>query len=168
MKSSDGYKAFQRFSETDYGSSVIKEMISNPKKYKGFDIAEGYKRGAKANYSVLLLPKRFPAPPGFFKTSGQKIYDLAIIYHEFAHTAVFRPASTSDAAITIFDERLAVMNFENPVRIRMGYEPRYSYTMGNGSYTINIITGKKVAGERTVSKYDPTILVELHDKDALK
>jgi len=58
--------------------------------------------------------------------------------------------------------------FENPVRIRGGYEPRYSYTKSDGSFTINIITGTKVVGICGVSKYDPAKLVKLSDKDVLK
>jgi len=58
--------------------------------------------------------------------------------------------------------------FENPARIRGGYEPRYSYTKSDGRFTINIITGKKVIGICGVNKYDPTKLVKLSDKDVLK
>lgn len=38
-KNSDGYRAFARFAETDYGSSIIKEMLNNPKRYNGFVVA---------------------------------------------------------------------------------------------------------------------------------
>lgn len=146
LKSSDGYKAFSLFSDTDYGSSVIKEMLDNQKKYTDFKIKEGTGNAATAEYNTILLPRKFPYQQKF-TTSGQRIYDLAIIYHELAHTKVFRPISSKERTIDINDERTAVMMFENPVRLRKGYEPRYSYTMRNGSFTINIITGKKAIGK---------------------
>ncbi|MDH5395201.1 MAG: hypothetical protein OEW97_02930, partial [Gammaproteobacteria bacterium] len=40
LENSDGYKAFVEFSMTDYGSSVIKEMVGHQKKYTGFSISE--------------------------------------------------------------------------------------------------------------------------------
>ena len=167
QKSSDGFKAFARFSDTDYGSSVVKEMIDNQMKYKDFKIKEGTGNAAIAEYNTILLPSTFPYQQMFI-TSGQRVYDLAIIYHEFAHTSVFRNVSSQGKIIGVHDERMAVMLFENPVRIKHGYEPRYSYTMRDGSFTINIITGKKAVGKCGVSKYDPTRLVKLSDKDILK
>ena len=164
---SDGYKAFVRFSETDYGSSVIKEMLVNQKKYSGFMIREAFGNSAIAEYKNILLPKKFPFHP-LFISSKQKIYDLAIIYHEFAHTMVFNSTKSINKKITIYDERIAVMKFENPVRIRKGYEPRYTYTHNKTKETINIITGKKLPGVWLVNKYDPTILVVPAHKDALK
>ncbi len=167
VESSDGYKAFTNFAKTDYGSSVIKEMIKNPKKYKGFDIKQGAQKWASAGYRFIVLPKKFPARIRF-KTSGQRIYDLAIIYHEFAHTMVFQPASLKGKKASIRDERMAVMKFENPVRMRKGYEPRYSYTKARPLETINIITGEKKQGSWAVSENDPTKLVKPDDKAALK
>ncbi|VAW97135.1 hypothetical protein MNBD_GAMMA23-1278 [hydrothermal vent metagenome] len=164
---SDGYKAFKRFAKTDYGSSVIKEMINNPKKYKGFDIKQGAQKWASAGYRFVVLPKKFPARTRF-KTSGQRIYDLAIIYHEFAHTMVFQSKSSKGIKVNIKGERMAVMKFENPVRMRKGYEPRYSYTKEKPLETINIITGEKKQGIWVVSESDPTKLVKPNDKDALK
>ena len=165
-KNSQGYKAFSRFSETNYGSSVIREMVNNFNKYKTFQVRSSNKPGAFANYKKIILPGVFPNKLKKFKVSGQNIFDLGIIYHEFAHTMVFRKASSQNKMITIQDERMAVMKFENPVRIKKGFEPRYTYTR-NGS-TINIITGKKKMGKWVVSKYNPSILVGLNTADALK
>ena len=167
VESSEGYKAFKRFAKTDYGSSVIKEMISNPNKYKGFVIKEGAEKWASAGHRFIVLPKKFPNKP-IFKNNGQRVHDLAIIYHEFAHTMVFRPASSGSKSASIKDERIAVMKFENPVRMRKGFEPRYSYTGSKPLETINIITGEKKPGVWVVNANDPTKLVKPNDKDALK
>jgi len=168
--SSDGYRAFARFAQTDYGSSVIKEMLNNPKRYSGFVIAQGIKKGATGGYKSMTLSKVFPNKKKRFLISGQKIFDLAIIYHEFAHTSIFLPKTSKGKKATLLDERKAVMLFENPVRIRKGYEPRYTYSGEDKSgvlQTINIITGKRKQGKWTVSKYDPRILVSLTDEDRL-
>lgn len=168
--SSDGYKAFAKFSQTDYGSSVIKEMLGNSARYHGFVIAQGVKKGATGGYRSMTLPKVFPNKKKQFLVSGQKIFDLAIIYHEFAHTMVFLPRTAKGKKATLLDERKAVIFFENPVRIRKGFEPRYTYSGEDKTgvlQTINIITGKRKQGKWTVSKYDPRILVGLADKDRL-
>jgi len=160
-----GYKGLERYANTDYGSAVIKEMISHPNKYKGFNIQQARGLHAKAGGPVIYLPVKFPNSQRF-KISGQKIYDLAIIHHEFAHTMLVR--GKTSGAITLKDELWAVRKAENPVRLKRGvgkYEPRYVYY--NGSRTINIITGKSLPLEWTVSKYDPRIMVKLNDKDAL-
>jgi len=87
---SQGYKALIRFSETNYGSSVIKQMVDNYSRYKEFKVRSSKRAGAFANYKKIILPSVFPTKLKKFKVSGQKIFDLAIIYHEFSHTMVFR------------------------------------------------------------------------------
>lgn len=165
-KGSSGYKAFERFALTDYGSYVIKTMIDKPDRYKGFKVWENAFGGAHGDYHFISLPKDFPARETFL-TSGQRIHDLAIIYHEFAHTMMFRSPASKDTDITIYDEREAVLKFENPVRIRDNYEPRYTYTKRDGSQTINIITREVKPGKWSVRKDDPAVLVKPDDKDAL-
>ncbi len=162
-----GYKALERYARTDYGSAVIKEMISKPKKFKNFTVrqATGLHPKAKADNDVMYLPIKFPGIPRF-EIGGQKIFDLAIIHHEFVHTKLIR--SKPSPQITIKDELLAVRNAENPIRLKRGgskYEPRYVYY--NNKQTINIITGKSLPLQWTVSKYDPRIMVKLDHKDAL-
>ncbi len=160
---SKGYLAFQRYAQTSYGSAVIKEMITNTEKFKGFLIAQGTKNEARGGIGILTLPKNFPTKRNF-PVGGQKIFDLAIIHHEMAHTQVYLTKTTGKA--TIEEERQAVIVAENPVRKIKGLEPRYTY-FRKGT-TINIITGIKKNKEMTISKYDPSILVDLTDKDALK
>jgi hypothetical protein len=167
MPSSDGYKAFSRFADTGFGSALIKEMLNDPKKYAGFSVGENTSNAARGWYNGFSLPKRFPDTP-VFKTSGQKIYDLAIIWHEFAHTLVFLPPSAEKKDVSPYDERDDVRQYENPVRISAGYEPRYTYTMTDESKTINIITGAIAVGRWTVDKRDPMTLVSLSSPDALK
>jgi len=64
------------------------------------------------------------------------------------------------------DERQAVINLENPIRIKKGLEPRYTYY--NGSRTINIITGKDSPVEHTILEDDPTKLVKTGSKGAYR
>ena len=163
--SSKGYKAFEKYAKTDYGSAIIKEMISNPKKYPKFKIQQARFSQAKADYLVMHLPPNFPNRTRF-EIGAQKIFDLAIIHHEFAHTMLIR--SKTAKRITIQDELWAVRKAENPIRLKRGgarYEPRYVY-YGN-ERTINIITGQVLPLQWTVSKYDPRIMVKLNHKDAL-
>ncbi len=164
---SDGYKAFERFAQTDYGSALIKEMIQNQKKYTGFYVAENALSWANGGFGRITFPRKFPNSLEF-RTSGQKVHDLAIIWHEFAHSMVFRSPLKKDIPITIYDERDDVLKFENPVRMGANFEPRYSYTATDKSQTINIITREVANGEFTVSKFDPRKLVRHADKEALK
>lgn len=68
--------------------------------------------------------------------------------------------------ITIEDERQAVINFENQVRIENGLEPRYTYY--NGSRTINIIAGKDSPVEHTILDSDPATLVRIGSAGAFR
>lgn len=173
--SSMGYAAFKDYSQTDYGSAVIKEMVVNAKKYKstngkgwsgnGLVISMGREKTAKGEQLRIFLPLKFPSRKRF-PVGGQKIFNLAIIHHELTHTILIR--NRHSKPITIYDELWTVRNAENPVRMRRGkklYEPRYVYY--DGKKTINIITGHSEPGKWTVNKYDPRILVKLSDKDAL-
>jgi len=98
---------------------------------------------------------------------GEKKYDLAIIHHEFGHTRFFR--KLNDMKIKDFklkDERQAVINLENPIRLKKGMEPRYTYY--NGKRTINIISGIPSETDHTVMEDDPTRLVKIGSKGALR
>ena len=165
--SSEGYRAFENFAKTDYGSSVVKEILGHPEKYSGFNIRQGATTSASGFYKGINLPRRFPYRK-YFSTSKQKVYSLAIIYHEFTHTMVFLPDSRKNIKATIKDERIAVLKFENAVRIRKGYEPRYTYTGTSPRETINIITGKVKTGNWLAHILNPAILVKPNHKDALK
>jgi len=159
------FKAFEKYSKTDYGSAVIKEMSSHPNKYKGFSVRDAPSLYAKGDYDVIYLPSIFPNKSRF-PIGGQKIFDLAIIHHEFAHTMLIR--SKAAKRITIQDELWAVRKAENPIRLRRGggkYEPRYVYY--NGQQTVNVITGQVLSLQWTVSKLDPRIMVKVGHKDAL-
>ncbi len=86
---SAGYKAFERYARTDYGSAVIKEMISNTRKFDGFSIQQARLQQARADRLRMFLPRKFPGRSRF-EIGGQKVFDLAIIHHEFAHTMLVR------------------------------------------------------------------------------
>jgi len=69
--------------------------------------------------------------------------------------------------ITLKDERLAVIHLENTIRMRQGYEPRYTYK--KGAKTINIITGDYHAhGFNTVHENDPTKPMKIGSKGAYR
>lgn len=167
-ETSSGYQAFSRFADTDYGSAVIREMIDNPTKYKDFEILQASGMGAVADYMQILLPNPFPARKKFNGTFGQDVYDLAVLYHEFAHTSVFRSPASEKSPISILDERDAVIYHENPVRLSKNYEPRYTYTTRDKTQTINIITREIGNGVLLTSKNDPTKLVDPNATDALR
>lgn len=58
-----------------------------------------------------------------FPSSGELVDPHAIISHEFGHTRYGDPASSG----TLVGEALTVERYENPVRVRNGYEPRTVY-----------------------------------------
>jgi len=79
----------------------------------------------------------------------------------------FRKNKTGKTLISIKDERMVVINNENPIRMKHGYEPRYTYRQG--SSTINIITGKDhPKGFDTVSESNPKIPMKVGAKGAYR
>jgi len=59
----------------------------------------------------------------YFPDGGQEVDPHAILSHEFGHTRYGNPAS----ALSIEGEARTVELYENPVRMRNGYEPRRTY-----------------------------------------
>ena len=88
---------------------------------------------------------------------------LAIIHHEFGHTRYFRGHRPGSLG-TPQDERMVVINMENPARMYNKNEPRYAYfndeEKPENQYTINIITGEVKAGIWAFDETDPRILVK--------
>ena len=58
-----------------------------------------------------------------FPSSGELVDPFAVISHEFGHTRYGDPTSSG----TLLGEARTVERYENPVRIRNGYEPRTLY-----------------------------------------
>ncbi len=58
-----------------------------------------------------------------FPASGELVDPHAVISHEFGHTRYGDPASSG----TLLGEARTVERYENPVRVRNGYEPRVLY-----------------------------------------
>lgn len=58
-----------------------------------------------------------------FPTSEELVDPLAVLSHEFGHTRYGDP----DSAGTLLGEARTVERYENPVRVRNGYEPRTVY-----------------------------------------
>lgn len=58
-----------------------------------------------------------------FPASGQLVDPHAILSHEFGHTRFGDPTSSG----TLLGEATTVESFENPVRVRNGFEPRTVY-----------------------------------------
>lgn len=165
-------KYWKAFSQTDYGSSIVKEMVNNSRRYKGFVILEGAQKQTQAVYGGITLGTQFPQE--HFKYGRQVILPEAIIYHEFGHTQVFIAASSKYHGYRdLKHEREVVIKLENPARMitSPGLEPRYTYTERMPEKplrTINIITGDEIAGAYSVHKDDPRKFVPLGDKNALR
>ena len=165
-KSSRAYYHFERFSQTDYGSSVIKEMVDNQKKYKGFIVAQGVGGETQAAFGAIKFGSEFPQPR--FKFGNQIILPEAIIYHEFGHTMVFFAREVVQHR-DLKHECEVVRKLENPVRLRAGLEPRYTYTdRMAGLRTVNIITGEERDGAFAVDKNDPRKLITPGSENALR
>lgn len=165
-KSSKAYYYFDRFSQTDYGSSVIKEMLDNHRKYKGFLVVQGLGAETQSAYGAIKFGSEFPQPR--FKFGNQIILPEAIIYHEFGHTKVFFPKEIVQHR-DLKHECEVVRKLENPVRLRAGLEPRYTYTdRMAGLRTINIITGEEKNGAFAVDKNDPRKLVLPGSQNAIR
>jgi len=165
-KSSKAYYYFERFSQTDYGSSVVKEMLDNCKRYKGFLVVQGVGAETQSAYSAIKFGSEFPQPR--FKFGNQIILPEAIIYHEFGHTKVFFSKEVVQHR-DLKHECEVVRKLENPVRMRAGLEPRYTYTdRMSGLRTINIITGEEKSGAFAIDKNDPRKLVRPGSKDAVR
>ena len=58
-----------------------------------------------------------------FPSSGELVDPFAVISHEFGHTRYGDPSSAG----TLLGEARTVERYENPVRLRNGYEPRALY-----------------------------------------
>ncbi|MBT9583870.1 hypothetical protein IV102_11030 [bacterium] len=98
--------------------------------YEPFRIVHG-ERGAQASLNRIWMPQNFPS---HFAASGQAILPVAILHHEFGHTKYGTPAGPTDVVTDEHGSRLSVDHeleivnrYENPVRLRYGYEPRHSY-----------------------------------------
>lgn len=167
------YKKLKLYSETRYGSAMIYRILQDNKKVKSqkgkifkiqYDDGKSG-QGARGGLDFIRLSKNFPNNNPY--KGGDKKYDLAIIHHEFGHTRFFRKKSNLKIIeFTIEDERQAVINLENPVRIANGFEPRYTYY--NGSRTINIITGMDSPVEHTILESDPSKLVKIGSAGAFR
>jgi hypothetical protein len=86
---------------------------------------------AQASLREIRLPAHFSS---HFSGSGQAIFPLAIVHHEFGHTQFGQPPRPQDVVTDQHGSRLhvehemeIVRRFENPVRERYGYAPRDSY-----------------------------------------
>ncbi len=167
------YRKLKLYSETRYGSAMIYRILQDNKKAKSrkekifkiqYDDGESG-QSARGGLNFIRLSKNFPNNNPY--KGGDKKHDLAIIHHEFGHTRFFRKQNNLKIIeYTIEDERQAVMNLENPVRIENGLEPRYTYY--NGSRTINIITGMDSPVEHTILESDPAKLVKIGSAGAFR
>jgi len=173
------YKKLKAYSETNYGAATIYRILQDNKKAalqkrKVFKVQ--YDDGVSGQtpqgaFNYIILPKNFPDNRPY--SGGERKYDLAIIHHEFGHTRFFRKSNNMKKIMfTLNDERRAVIYLENPIRMKKGMEPRYTYYRKRGENgekgTINIITGDRLAGLYTILENDPTKLVKLGSKGAYR
>jgi len=176
------YKKLKAYSETNYGSATIHRILQDNKKAtlqkrKVFKVQ--YDDGvsgqeARGAFNYIRLTKNFPNNLPY--KGGERKYALAIIHHEFGHTRFFRKSNKMKIIeFSLQDERQAVIHLENPIRMKKGLEPRYTYFRDVGKNgdkgTINIITGEIAIiseGRNTILEYDPTKLVKIGSKGAYR
>jgi len=169
------YKKLKEYSETSFGAAMIYRILQDNKKRKlmkkplfavEYDDG-GYGQNANGGFNFIRLTKDFPDSRPY--PGGEKKYYPAIIHHEFGHTRFFMKNGNikQNGNITLKDEILAVIHLENPIRMRQGYEPRYTYRQG--ASTINIITGKDhPKGIDTICESDPTLPMKIGVKGAYR
>lgn len=151
------YKVLHQYAQTTYGAVMIKRVLddNNKSSIKRFSVRLDDNKTANANTHFISFPSNFPLKEVF--PGGEKIDPLAVIHHEFGHTRYFTK-QTSTALVSILNERTAVIENSNPVRMLNKNEPRYTYY--NGKETINIITSDKKPGRWSYDLKDPRILVQ--------
>jgi len=167
------YKKLKEYSETSYGAAMVYRILQDNKKRLlmkqplfAVEYDDGaYGQDARGGLNKIRLTKDFPDSRPY--PGGERKYFPAIIHHEMGHTRFFRKNTTDKTMITLEDERQVVINIENPIRMKKGYEPRYSYT--RDAQTINIITGKYHSrGFLTVHESDPRIPMKVATKGAFR
>jgi len=160
------YETLKCYARTDYGAMMIKRVLEDNKTSKTrFTVTLRGAGGAEGNENTIFLPEDFgTAKCGLnhgmrFGGDGQKVDYMAIIHHEFRHTKFWGKNLAN--TVSLDEERDAVLYNENPVRIINGYEPRYTYFDGkkNTNQTINIITGKRIAGKYGIKADNPAEFV---------
>jgi hypothetical protein len=144
-------EVLKEYANTDFGQEMLKKVVND------FDVAiekgwldakgdlteEGEFAGftpfrilhsdgsAQASLRTIELPERFAS---HFFGSGLRVFPLAIVHHEFGHTQFGQPPRPEDiltdqngSRLRVEHEMEIVEKFENPVRLRYGYEARTSY-----------------------------------------
>ncbi len=129
--------------------------------------AEVFKFGAYAGPGAVAQPGGIGLGDAglrcHFPSSDELVDPHAILSHEFGHTRYGDP----DSAGTLLGEARTVERYENPVRVRNGYEPRALYfertgqgklEPGKGSLLdrLKILEREKgisIADQRTVDRY---------------
>lgn len=144
-KGSDAYIWLEKYALTDYGALMIARVLKNPT----FKI-RAMQGQAQANRLYISLPPQFPLRKTY--PSGETIVPLAVIHHEFEHTVY---GTQSNPHGSIKDERVAVRDMENPVRVLHNEEPRYTYFQRHSNRTVNIITGVVRTGQWRHDPSDP-------------
>lgn len=152
------YQAFQVYSKTEYGAVMIQNILREIRipDRELFQVRRFDNDGAKGSTNFITLPSGFPLTT-LLKT-GDTVDPLAMIHHEFGHTR-FTPGHKPGVEVSMQDERLAVINRENPARMYNKNEPRYAYYDPDKSITINIITSEEKGGIWATDKADPRIFV---------
>ncbi len=148
------YKALQDYSKTEYGALTINKILMEHRMPGRvlFQVRLDDNDGAKGSTNYITFPSRFPLISVL--ETGDTVDALAIIHHEMGHTRFF-PGHKPGVAVSIQDERIAVIHRENPARMYNKNEPRYAYFSPLFNQTINIITGEVKAGIMATDKADP-------------
>ena len=155
------YKALQDYSRTPYGAMMIKNILQDHK-IPGrvpFRVRRYDGRVAAGSTDFIQFPSEFPRKTVL--DTGEIVNPSAIIHHEFGHTRY--AVNHKRGLVTMQDERIAVINMENPARMFDKDEPCYTYFNDdeNAPETINVITGEVQGGTWIFDKTDPRIMIKV-------
>jgi len=155
-KGSSAYDHLKLYSQTRYGSLMIDRINKYKGKFTVYLILKGSKKFQAMGASHhIRLPVDFPELT-VYPFTDQKIDPLAVIHHEFEHT-IFGKLSYEIGSLQ--EEIAAVKNYENPVRILNGYEPRYVYYQRATDTSASVFDYKNTkSGGVSYDPLDPRVL----------
>lgn len=147
----EGLRWLERYVRTDYGSGMVRRVLEDYEAARAAGWIDPEGELTPDGHFAGYVPFRIRGTPGAaaggsaeirlpfsfrdtFRFGGQRVDPLAIVHHEFGHTRYGLPAGPEDLRETVRGTRLSlehearvVDRFENPVRLRNGFEPRFRY-----------------------------------------
>lgn len=147
----EGLRWLERYARTDYGAGMVRRVLEDYEAARAAGWVDPEGELTPDGHFAGYVPFRIRGTPGAaaggsaeirlpfsfretFRFGGQRVDPLAIVHHEFGHTRYGLPAGPEDLRETPHGTRLSlehevrvVDRFENPVRLRNGFEPRFRY-----------------------------------------